>query len=317
MKEFDMFGRVSQEGSGIEKESSQLQKFSQLFDDIEIHNRDNSEGALLGKALGRAIAQEIGESGDPKDVGQDVREESLSETYSGLTLLRSKYSDVLRYFGVELDREHSQFDKEHLLSTLRMRVVDGAEFVKKLQMYRLLLQTSEYQPLLKKMIESIGRQVYFDSIDGISPEDKQTFTHLGEISASLASIAPSLDRERIETYRRFNEQGRLENYVLVEQAGLWHKQGEGFGPADWIKDSTHVSLDEKYWKKALDVYQDQKRRGSLGVASELQEHLLLCLTQSAEYIEQNPKMFPGKSKELTQAVLAKYTKALIGQQSLN
>lgn len=317
MNELPIIPQHRVEGASKEREGAQLQRLNQLFSDIEDHNRENSEGALLGKALGRHIANQLEDEGKShEETSRTVKDESRAETYSGLAMLKLKYQDNLSHFGIELDQEHSQFDSEHILETLRIRVVDAPVFVSALRANMSMLQSTEHQSLIKKLLESIGRQVYFDSIDGISPEDQKTFSHLGEISAVLAEAGPELDRERIETYRHFNGQGRLESYVTVEQAGLWHKKGEGFGPADWVTDSSPQSLDQKYWKRALDVYQAQKVKGSLGVAPELQDHLLLCISQATEYIQSQTK-WPERARSEYLAVLAKYTKEIIGQRALN
>lgn len=304
-----------QEGSQLEGQEAHYRSLSALIADVELHNEGHGFGAIMGKTLAKAIINEPEQSGkSTEEIQKDVQTESRVETHAGLTDLRTRYGTVLSHFGFALEQEFSQFDSEMVLDTLRIKIVDVDAFTKNLGAIQMYIKDSANSPFIKMLLKSAERQVYFDSLEGISPEDQKVFSQLREISATFQKVAPDLNLKQLEVYRRFNDDGRLENYVVVEKAHLWNKQGAGFGPADWILDSVPESLD-KMWQKAIDVLRQQEAKKEYGVAPELTDHLLECITLASEKLKTMP--WPEKAKQEKQDVLVKYTRLLLGNQSLN
>ena len=282
-----------------------------LLADLDTHNKEQSAGAQMGKTLGKFL---IGVMDDEKPNMQqaqmDVGIETAQEARVGLAEFTTKHQKVLDRFGLTLSHQASEGLKYGLPSgPISMRIDNIHSFLR----YAQSLPTSDekngtaeaFQPLLRV----VEKQIASINFRHLSPEEKSLLENIDALSDSFRRLSPGLDLGRLQHFADYQNTNRLEQYLAVEREDLWVEPGKGFGPADWIRDTTPDNLDSR-WSSAIKILREQEALGSAGVAKELYEHLKICIGKTKERFASQKTPYPQEMQEKFPAVIEKYEKVL-------
>lgn len=292
------------------KESAEL--LTTLLTDLKDHNKEYSPGAQMGKALGRMLAgviQDETESENKPDMQKaqaNVVLESARGARTGLAELNTKHEKVLQRFGLRLTHEAGEGLKHGLPSgTIVMKIDNIHAFLRYAQSIPAQNNGNGSSETFATLLDVVTNQIARIDFEHQSPEEKSLMENIDALRDSFERITPDIDRTRLQRYAEFKE--RLEQYLVVERAGLWKVPGKDFGPADWIRDAGPEWLDEK-WGAAMKVLKEQEALGDKGVAGELHTHLSMCVEKAREYAREQTATTPRVSNE----ILEKYKKELGG-----
>jgi hypothetical protein len=206
------------ERNTVEQQEGDLRLIMALVTDIEQHNQEHGPGAIIGKTLARTILRESDEETNPEDIQRGVQAEQAASTHVGLTVLRTQHEKTLKRFGLSIEHEPHHYDEETMLQTVLLKITDAKEFVAHIKALGSSVGSVSASGTFKTLLEHIEKQVYFIGMEGTLDREQNVLSQLGGISDALRVVAPSLNFKQIDAYTRFNDTGRLENYIAV---GLW------------------------------------------------------------------------------------------------
>src|SRR3989344_989088 len=302
--------------SNSQEAEQNAESLSSLITAIEEHNRNFSRGATMGRAIGGMLSATIDEKElNTEELRQNVVADQTAGAHVGLTKLRAEHEKTLRQFGLDLVGE-SQTESPGVSGEVVLEIKDPDIFIRRIRTLRPLL-TNEHTAekahiVIAGVVENLERQIaqtdFTKSRDATNAADS-----LPAITEAFQDVDLSIDLARLKTYARFQTSGRLEQYLEVERRGLWEAPGKGFGPADWVTDTTPEMLDGR-WQDAIAVLRQQERQSNSGVAEELRDHLITCISHASEKLE--TLSWPDETKEEMQRILSDRTKDLHGGRAL-
>jgi len=297
-----------------EKENN-LRLLSTLIADIENHNKDHGYGALWGKTIARGLTGVMEDQTlDFEKAQEETAREMSASTHVNLTELQARHKDTLETIGLDIAHKPSRNDSENISGEVYIKLSDAEKFLSYLKSLTVTELDRQTVSIFQSLIKNLEYEIHTRAREGTLADYSNTFDQLGEISQYFSAVSPELDLTLINTYKKFNDTGRLEEYIIVDQEGLWDEPGLSFGPADWVKDITPEGLKEK-WEKALEILNEQEAKQNLGVAPELREHLLKCITIANDILD---TLNWGESTKVEmRKILSAYTQKLRGSAKLN
>jgi len=297
---------------GTKIETRDSSSFSELIADVEEHNRNHGWGASLAKAIGGMVQATVeGKNPNLGEMQEEVAVDSAHSAQSGLTSLRAMHGATFDRFGLKPKQTES--------GQIMIKIAQAENLLRKIESLRETPQRDEdTEKMLDFLASSLHKQIWNAEYENLLPEDKNAIENLLPLIQAFRAANPKLDLAKLNTYARFQKEGRLANYVAVERENLWAEPGKDFGPADWVRDITPEHLEAK-WKSALGILQVQETMHNSGVATELREHLLRCVASASETLKglKPDYGYPQEDREQMQGVLERYTKTLRGNKVLN
>ncbi len=303
----------------IEKRVSMERQFVQLKNliaDVKDYAQEHHPNTQLGRALAQTIIQTV----DPVDSQKSIEEiqagvhaENTVSAQAEFIPLVTKNKEALDSFGLFVSRPHSYLDPYETYDGAAFNIKNIDSFLKNVDAISLVAGTYSSETF-KKLLDDIKSQVFFNNVEETTEPIKELNERLVQIVDVLHKVAPQYDFKELDAYSKFSKLGRLKNYITVEREYLWAEAGHGFGPADWVRDISPEDL-EKKWSNALNILRLQEMEEGIGVAVELRDHLLKCITIAYETV--NTLQYLENYKDHFNPVLLKYTQALIGNKSVN
>lgn len=281
---------------------------TELLIDLETHNEEQSAGSRMGKTLGRFIMSAIDdEKPDMQKTQADVTIETAQEARVGLAELNTKHQKILERFGLILSHQAGEGLKHGLPSgPISMRIENVHSFLRYTQSVPAAPDsTNGGLEAFKTLLKAVEEQIASINFQHPSPEEKSLLENIEMLRDSFKRLAPALDLTRLQHFVDFKD--RLESYLTIERAELWTRPGEGFGPADWVRDITPERLEEN-WAAALKTLQAQEALGDTGAAPELREHLMMCINRASDQLLS--LSWREETKKKLQEILEKYKEAL-------
>ena len=294
------------------------ESLAQLISDLNFHNKRHGPGAKTGKMVGRFLSKMVDRQSpdepepDITSAEVDVDLESAREARTVLGEIQGQHGKVLERFGLRLAHQQDASLRAGVPSgPIQMRVANAHALITYLRSLQAGVLSENVKESLQTLVESIERQVAHTHLENPLPEEKGMLENLDSIVDVFKKLKDAVRIQRLEHYALFHRTNRLPQYLETEREGLWQQPGEGFGPADWVKDISREGLEQK-WKSALSVLRSQETLGDTGVSKELRDHLLTCVksaretiktTSLSEYVQKEfEKTLTKYEKELTHAL---------------
>jgi hypothetical protein len=270
-----------------------------ILDQIDIHNRQHGSSALMGKQLAHAITSSVGLGDSDKSPQLDHQ----NEAHLAITQLRSVLVNDLSDWGLNITARLNNDEDQVLAGDVSLAVSDVQRFIKRIQ-----ISDQELSKLGLDKRTQLKNQII------TLIENTTTDVDLKELTATLTNC--NFLGEWSSTFKNYHhiaEAGELSTYTDIRKRGLFNNPGEGFGPADWVRDSTPPSLKEM-WGKAIASLNDAEVRGATVTAQLLRDHLLMCAAHSHELVG-NLEYWKNREGAVDEfrAVIVSVTQQLVGQ----
>ncbi|MEK7450690.1 MAG: hypothetical protein AAB662_01985 [Patescibacteria group bacterium] len=298
--------------------SVQIADINSLFRDIESYNRQFSLGSQMSSLISGAFDKR-----GKKESSEDSEEifSGISDEQQHMSVLRLSvvHGDLLKNIGLSFDpvsgKEGIALFKGKRAESGEMRLsIDNrgqfTAFLKGLaseQVSKTLLEEN-----LTSLTNVLNKQI-LDNYDLKEPDD-ETLSFLGSLGTIVAEykrLGLVVEAEKLEEYLIHSREGNLREFVEIRASGLMQKPGEGFGPADWVKDSGPKFLTRK-WDEALAVLRNaSKNPKAHGLHKELLAHLNECVIIAQKNLE-GIKYYTSENKAKLKEILAKAADELSG-----
>lgn len=262
-------------------------EINQLFSDLENYNRQFSIGSMMAKALlGHRDSEEKGEE------GFTLHDEESSQQITAFFII-SAHKNLLNNMGLSLQavsgRGATMYYEDASASEGEMSI-DIADFHRFSGFLHALDHDKIKQADLGSMLGGLARSLTQRVLEQYTQADPATeashlFDTLEELIGEYKRLGLSDLVAKLETYNEHKKMGDLSEYLAVERQGLLNKPGKFFGPADWQKDSTAESLENR-WENAIDTLLRLKQNpNAADLYQTLKAHLKVCVTAALDDLE--------------------------------
>ena len=259
--------------------SVQIADIDSLFQDIGTYNKQFSLGGQMSSLISSLFDREEGEAFvNPLS---KISEDQQHMSASGLSVI---HGDVLKDIGLSLEPVSGKsstvfFEGQQAgAGEMRLNIEDRGQFIGFLK--GLSSDQVSQTPLednLTSLTDLLSKQV-LDNYDLKEPDDK-TLSFLGSLGAIVDEykrLGLVSQAEKLEAYLSHSREGNLREFVAVKVSGLMQKSGEGFGPADWVRDASPDFLNSK-WNEAFHILRSVRQNPK---AHEIYKQLLDQLNNS-------------------------------------
>lgn len=295
-----------------------LASFKTVLDLVREHNARTSGGALIGKKLAQMLLNKTRGEEEQK-TPQELEEEDAIAAHSSSLMLASGHEETLRSTGLSIETGRARRSTSDSSAGAIVAVTDPELFLSYISSPRMHAaresEPREFESAVLLMEQFLRKQVASMEFGSLSSSDKRALSSLPQIARALGHLAPGPDAEALAAYARMStSEKKLEQYLAVEDAGLWLAPRKGFGPADWVIDITPEHLQEK-WSEALATLREQEALGRDGVGAELKDHLLTCVSAAAARLSETT--WSAEIKEKMSTILKSASAQLVGTRRLN
>lgn len=298
--------------------SVQIADINNLFKDIQFYNRQFSLGSQMSSLISGAFDKREKEK-NPEDSVKISSGISDEQQHMSALRLSVVHGDLLKDIGLSLDpvsgKEGIAFfgGKRAESGEMRLSIGNRGQFTAFLKglMPEQVSKTS-LEENLTSLANVLNKQI-LDNYDLKEPDD-ETLSFLGSLGTIVAEykrLGLTSEARKLEEYLIHSGEGNLREFVEIRTNGLMQKPGEGFGPADWVKDSDPKFLTRK-WDEALAVLRNASRNPKAhGLHKELLAHLKKCVVIAQKNLE-GIKNYTSENKAKLKEILAKAADELTG-----
>lgn len=296
----------------------QIVDINNLFKDIESYNRQFSLGRQMSSLISGVFDKREKEK-NSEDSARIFNGISDKQQHMSALELSVTHSDLLKNIGLSLDpvsgKEGVAFfeGKRAESGEMRLSIDNRGHFTAFLKglMSEQISKTSLGENLTS-LTNVLNKQI-LDNYDLKEPDDK-TLSFLGSLGTIVTEykrLGLASEAEKLEEYLIHSGEGSLREFVEIRASGLMQKPGEGFGPADWVKDSGPKFLTRK-WDEALVVLRNASGNPKAhGPYKELLAHLRKCVVIAQENLE-GIENYTSENKDKLKEILAKAADELTG-----
>lgn len=294
--------------AGDQTVSVKLSDIGRFYSDLDKYNDQFSMGAMLARALRTTL------NGD--DESQFTSDEESSQQTTAFFVI-SAHKGLTTTLGLSLrpvsDRGATMFHSGDSVSEGEMSVEmsERPRFVAFLHaLDQQNLEQSNLRSLLEKIAHSLTMQIHdLRNATNSQIQDHPLFTDLDVFIEAYEQLGLSEQVAKLKMYNTHREAGDLREYLAVQDQGLLQKPGEGFGPADWQKDTTPRSLENK-WADAIELLIEMKKNpNAVDLYATVKAHLETCVDTALD------SMPPGENNFKTVLEAQKQTLSMLDTHS--
>ena len=291
---------------GEQPQQGPLEQFNELMGAVDEYKHQSSLGGVMARVFIRSVREASLSSPAteaPDEVGDKTREHTVREgdrQKMASSVLGITQASTLEALGLSLEpisgkRGMFVSSKEGTteLGEMRLNVVDREKFTaflatlspKQIAEGKTSAHLAEFMKILEKQVG--------DQYDWDNPPDEAL-----ELVGGLEHIVGEYERLGLGEQRavvglkaglHHAHEGTLREYLLVSNKTLFKEPGEGFGPADWQRDTTEEQLTKK-WHEALEVLEAVKQNQKASeLYAQLRDHLRKCVDSAVEDLKELPE----------------------------